>query len=86
MARDISALGGQPIRYNHPNMKIPNEERNRKLSELPNSEMERHTGVVISVHANGTGGLIMPDRLNFNVVSFSNAEIQVKYTTDNQNL
>ena len=44
MARDISALGGQPLRYSHANMKLKTDERNRNLSELPNSETERHTG------------------------------------------
>merc|ERR1719334_1102289 len=76
MARDISSLGGQPIRYAHANMKMPEDERNRNLSELPNSETERHTGVVVSIMPSGKGGLIVPDRLNFGAVGYSSTEIQ----------
>jgi len=76
MARDISSLGGQPIRYAHANMKMPEEERNRNLSELPNAESERHTGVVVSIMPSGKGGLIVPDRLNFGAVGYSSTEIQ----------
>ena len=77
MARDISSLGGQPIRYAHANMKMKEEERNRNLSELPNSETERHTGVVVSIMPSGKGGLIVPDRLNFGALGYSTLEIQV---------
>ena len=77
MARDISSLGGQPIRYAHANMKMKQEERNRNLSELPNSETERHSGVVVSILPSGKGGLIVPDRLNFGSLGFSTNEIQV---------
>eukprot|EP01083_Nonionella_stella_P084530 234033_1 len=76
MARDISSLGGQPLRYAHANMKMNATERNRLLSELPNSEMERHTGVVVSVLPSGKGGLIVPDRLNFAAIGYSTTEIQ----------
>eukprot|EP01083_Nonionella_stella_P296246 1006459_1 len=76
MARDISALGGQPLRYSHANMKMKEEERNRNLSELPNSELERHSGVVVSIMPSGRGGLIVPDRLNFGAVGYSTTEIQ----------
>ena len=77
MARDISALGGQPLRYAHANMKLKEAERNRNLSELPNSELERHSGVVVSIMPSGKGGLIVPDRLNFGALGYSTTEIQV---------
>ena len=75
MARDISSLGGQPIRYAHANMKMPEDERNRNLSELPNSENERHSGVVVSIMPSGKGGLIVPDRLNFGAVGYCATEV-----------
>lgn len=57
-------------------MRLPTSERTQLLSQMPNGLHERHKGVVVTIHADGSGGLIVPDRLNFQVVAFRTNELQ----------
>ena len=77
IARDITAPNSGELEFNHANMRLPQEARNQKLSSLPNGLHDRHKGVVVTIHADGSGGLIVPDRLNFEVCNFRMNEIQV---------
>ena len=43
---------------------------------MPNGEHERHTGVIVSLYPDGNGGLIVPDRLNFDSLQFRVDELQ----------
>ena len=77
LARDITAPGGDHIIFNHQNLRLKQHERSKRLSMLPNSLVERYTGIVIKgVDQTNTRGAICPNSVGYDIVHFHISELQ----------
>jgi len=76
LARDVSAPMGRTLSFRHANLRLPEDQRTLKLSDLSEGG-QRFTGVVIHVSDDNRRGYVIPDKLQYKVCAFDMKDLWV---------